>query len=114
MGEEEAIYDPLARSVTGDLLAEVCLQNRNLVRIDEADGATGNIDRRDIKSIESVERARKGGVAVVASWDVYGSVRHWGHVHHRWNAYKAQVAIVPTQHDWKIAPVQLLEVERIM
>ncbi len=114
LGEEEAIYDQLARSVTGDLLADVYLQNRNVMRIDEADGATGIIDRLDIKSIESVERAEEGGIAIVASWDVYGSVRHWGHVHYRCNAYKAQVTIVPTEHYWKIAHVQLLEEERIM
>ncbi|NIS81999.1 MAG: hypothetical protein GTO14_17730 [Anaerolineales bacterium] len=112
--EEEAIYDQLARSVTGDLLADVYLQNQNVMKIDEADGATGIIDRLDIKSIESVERVEEGGVAIVASWDVYGSVRHWGHVHYRCNAYKAQVTILPTQHYWKIAHVQLLEEERIM
>jgi hypothetical protein len=114
LGEEEAIYDQLARSVSGDLLANVYLQNRNVMKIDEADGAIAIIDRLDVKSIESLERVEKGGIAVVANWDVYGSVRHWGHVHYRCNTYKALVTIVPTQHYWKIAHVQLLDEERIM
>ncbi len=111
---EETIYDELARSVTGDLLAKVYLQNRDAMQIDEAEGATSIVDRLDIRSIERIEQAKTGGFTMLATWDVYGSVRHWGHTHYRCNAYTASLTIIPTEEYWKIADIQLMDEERVM
>ena len=112
--QEEAIYDELAKSVTGDLLAKVYLQNRNAMQIDEAEGVTSIVDRLDIRSIERIEPAKTGGFTMLATWDVYGSVRHWGHTHYRCNAYTATLTIIPTAEYWKIANLQLMDEERVM
>jgi hypothetical protein len=112
--QEETIYDELARSVTGDLLAKVYLQNRNALQIDEAEGATSMVDRLDIRSIERIEQAKAGGFTILATWDVYGSVRHWGHTHYRCNAYTAWLTIIPTEKYWKIADLQLMDEQRVM
>jgi len=111
---EEAVYDQLARSVDGDLLAEVYLQNRDAMTIDEAEGAATIIDRLDVKEIESIERDGNGGWAVRANWDVYGSVRHWGHVHYRCNTYRAELTLVPADDYWKLRRVQILDEERVI
>ena len=112
--QEETIYDELAKSVNGDLLANVYLQNRNAMQIDEAEGATSIVDRLDVKSVEHIQPADTDGFTILTCWDVYGSVRHWGHTHYRCNAYKAWLTIVPTQEYWKIADIQLMDEERVM
>jgi hypothetical protein len=111
---EEAAYDQLARSVQGDLLADVYLQNRDSMTMDEAEGARTVIDRLDVKGIESMERIDGGKIAVVATWDVFGSVRHWGHEHYRCNTYRAQLFLVPDGDYWKLAGVQILDEERVI
>ncbi len=112
--EEEAIYDRLARTVAGDLLADVYLQNRNAMQLADENGQTMIVDRLDIRKIDSVKETEAGGFSILASWDVYGSIRHWRHVHDRCNSYKAWVSIVPTKTYWKIFNIQLIDEERII
>jgi len=112
--KDEEIYDVLARSVSGEFLSEVYLQNKEALRIDATEGAVSIVDRLDIKSIESMKRLKDGKVAVVANWDVYGSVLHRDHIHFRCNTYKAEVTIVPTDNYWKLRSVQLLDEERVI
>jgi hypothetical protein len=114
LDKDEAIYDVLARSVAGEFLSEVYLQNREALRIDSADGAMSIINRLDIKSIESMKRLKNGAIAIVVNWDVYGSVRHWKHIHFRCNTYKADLTITPTDNYWKLTGVQLLDEERVI
>jgi hypothetical protein len=114
LNDDEAIYDVLARSVSGEFLSEVYLQNREALRLDDTDAALSLIDRLDIKSIESKKRLKNGAIAIVASWDVYGSVFHWGHIHYRCNTYKAELTIVPAAGYWKLTGLQLLDEERVI
>jgi hypothetical protein len=114
LDKDEEIYDVLARSVAGEFLSEVYLQNKEALRIDATDGAMSIIDRVDIKSIDSMKRLGNGAIAVVANWDVYGSVRHGNHIHFRCNTYKAELTIIPADNYWKLTRVQLLDEERVI
>ena len=111
---DEDVYDVLARSVAGDFLSEVYLQNRETLRMDATEGAVSIVNRLDITSIESMKRLPDGALAIVAAWDVYGSVRHWDHIHFRCNTYKAELTIIPTDNYWKLTRVQLLEEKRVI
>jgi hypothetical protein len=111
---DEEIYDVLARSVAGEFLSKVYLQNREAMQIDTTEGAISIVDRLDIKSIESMKRVNNGGIAIVANWDVYGSVRHRNHIHFRCNTYKAELSIVPADNYWKLTGVQLLDEKRVI
>ena len=112
--DDEDIYDVLARSVAGDYLSEVYLQNRENLRMDDSDGALAIIQKLDIKSIESIAKKKDGNIGIVANWDVYGSVYHQNHVHYRCNTYKAEVIIQPTDDYWKIVKIQLLDERRVL
>ena len=114
MEQDEEIYDVLARSVSGDFLNEVYLQNKETLRIYASDGVFSLVDRLDVKTIESMKRQKDGSIAVIANWDVYGSVRHQDHIHFRCNTYKAEVTIVPTENYWKLTSVELLDEERVI
>jgi hypothetical protein len=112
--DEEVVYDQLARSVTGDLLSTVYLQNRDALNIDEAEGARSIVDRVDVRSVESTQVMEDGAFSVLADWDVYGSVRHWEHTHYRCNSYRAKLTIVPDEDYWKISNIEIIEEERVI
>jgi hypothetical protein len=114
LDKDEEIYDVLARSVAGEFLSEVYLQNKEALRMDATDRAMSIIDRLDVKSIDSMKRLKNGAIAINVNWDVYGSVRHLNHIHYRCNTYKAELTIVPTDNYWKLTSVKLLDEERVI
>lgn len=114
LDKDEEIYDVLARSVAGEYLSEVYLQNKEAMRLDATDGSMSIIDRLDVKSIDSIKRLKNGAIAMVANWDVYGSVRHSNHIHFRCNTYKAELIIAPMDNYWKLTGVQLLDEKRVI
>jgi hypothetical protein len=114
-GYDEAVYDQMAKSVSGDLLATVYLQARNAMQVDEDGGkAQAFVDRLDIRELDSITKTDGEGFSVVASWDVYGSVNHWEHIHYRCNAYQAKLTLIPEGKYWKITGFELLDEKRIL
>jgi hypothetical protein len=110
--EEEQIYDVLERSVEGDLLTRIYLETRRGLELANQGGA-----RAKVKAIELVELEAEssGGGAFVAraTWNVAGSVGHWGHVHERANQYQAEMSIAPVGGSWKLTGLEILLEERI-
>jgi hypothetical protein len=111
--DEEAAYDQMSRSVSGDLLTDVYLQNRDMMRIDEKDQSKVYVDRLDIREVESLS-SEGGGFSALVTWDVYGSVNHWEHIHYRCNSYKAKITLMPENKYWIITKFDILDEERIM
>jgi hypothetical protein len=114
-GYDEAVYDQMAKSVSGELLATVYLQGRNSMQFDEYGGkAQAFVDRLDIREVDSITATDDEGFSVVADWDVYGSVNHWEHIHYRCNAYRARLTLNPDGKYWKITGFELLDEKRIL
>jgi hypothetical protein len=111
---EEAVYNQMSRSVAGDLLTAVYLQNRNVMRIDEEDQAKVYVDRLDIREIESLSAVEGEGFSALVRWDVYGSVNHWEHIHYRCNSYKAKLTLMPKGKYWVVTNFSLIDEERII
>ncbi|MBW2252729.1 MAG: hypothetical protein JRF60_19435 [Deltaproteobacteria bacterium] len=112
--EEDAVYNQMSKSVAGDLLTDVYLQNRNVMRIDEEDQAKVYVDRLDIREINSLSAVEEGGFSALVRWDVYGSVNHWEHIHYRCNSYKAKITLMPKGKYWIITHFGLIDEERII
>ena len=112
--EEEAVYNQMSKSVAGDLLTDVYLQNRNVMRIEEEDQAKVYVDRLDIREVESLSAEDGGGFSALVRWDVYGSVNHWEHIHYRCNSYKAKITLMPKGKYWIITRFDLIDEERII
>ncbi len=112
--DEDAVYNQMSKSVSGDLLTAVYLQNRNVMRIDEEDQAKVYIDRLDIREIESLSTVKGEGFSALVRWDVYGSVNHWEHIHYRCNSYKAKITLMPKGKYWIITHFGLIDEERII
>jgi hypothetical protein len=110
--DESAIYDRLAVSVTGETLTEVYLEQRRSLEIEERGGAQARVEAVEVLEVDGVE-PEADGFRADAIWQVGGMVTHFGHRHFRQNRYAASVAVVPVEGVWKIAGIEVRELERI-
>jgi hypothetical protein len=112
--EEEDVYDKLAISVAGDLLADIYLENRRSFAVQAAGGAQAKV--KEVK-IQNASAERLDGspleYALRGQWTAMGTVGHWGHVHTRQNLYDAIVTIEAVDGAWKITDLEVIEVNRI-
>jgi hypothetical protein len=110
---EEAIYDRLAISATGDQLTNIYLEHRSAMELEGRGGARASVDKVEVIDIREVYPENEG-LAMDATWAVSGSVSHFGHIHYRKNVYVAIVHIVPIDGFWKISGIDVKEKERVL
>lgn len=112
--EEEAVYDRLATSVTGDLLTDIYLQNRRSLVVTQAGGARARVKKVKIQDVR-VKHLDDRPLALLlhSKWTALGEVGHWGHIHTRMNQYEANITVEPVDGSWKITGLELLEEKRI-
>jgi hypothetical protein len=112
--EEEDVYDKLAICVSGDLLADLYLEQRKSLVVEQAGGAQAKVEAIDIEKVVPNESAKHdGALDLKAQWTALGQVGHWGHIHTRQNRYDAIITIKPVDGAWKIIDLELLEERRI-
>ncbi len=112
--EEEDVYDKLAISASGDLLADIYLQNRKSFRVKRAGGAVAKVKKIEVTDVaveDSPDSSR--ALDLRSRWSAMGTVGHWGHIHTRQNEYEAIVTVEPVDGVWKITGLELLEEKRI-
>jgi len=112
--EEEDVYDRLATSVSGDLLADIYLQNRKSLVVTQAGGARARV--KEVKILDvAVENLddRPLALSFHSKWTAMGTVGHWGHIHMRKNRYEANITVESVEGVWKITGLELLEEKRI-
>jgi hypothetical protein len=109
---EEQIYDVLEKSVVGDLLATIYLETQRGLELANQGGARAKVKEVELVTLEA-EPAGDGAFVVDATWNVGGSVGHWGHVHQRRNQYRAELRVAPVAGTWKLADMKILEEERL-
>ncbi len=110
--DEGQIYDVLARSVEGELLTQIYLETRRGLELANQGGARAKVVAIEVTDLEA-EAADAGGFLARATWNVAGSVGHWGHVHQRRNRYRAELSVLPVAGAWKLVGVEILEEERL-
>ena len=112
---EEAAYDRLAKSLDGELLEDIYLQQR-LALLRQADGlgGEGRVDRIEILESKLVDSPQTSdGQAVDARWIAHGTVSHWGHSHGRHNLYAARLVLRRSAGGWKIAAMDFQGGQRL-
>lgn len=112
--DENALYDSLARSVTGDLVDDLYLDSRRRLTAGTRQGARVTV--RDVSVLEIGDPAGGGsaaqGLAYACRWVVTARVQHLQHVHHRRNVYDGVLTLRIDGDRWKIAGVELRSEER--
>ncbi len=112
--EEEAVYDKLAISASGDILSDIYIQNRKSFEVQRAGGAQARVKDIEIQDVVVEENEQnKQGLNLRSKWTAMGTVGHWGHIHTRQNEYEAVVTVLPVDGAWKITGLELLEEKRI-
>jgi len=109
--EENTIYDSLKKSVDDELLSDIYLQVRQSLKLKNQGGAEASVDTVTIQDLKL--SSEDEGYALDASWDVNGSVGHWGHIHKRANRYSAEFKILPVNGLWKIQKMNVYNEERM-
>jgi hypothetical protein len=111
--EENLIYDTLEQSVDGELLTQIYLDTRRGLELANQGGARVKVKRVKLVSVEPEPLRGGRGFRARCTWNVSGSVGHWGHLHTRNNQYQADLTIRLVNHRWKIAALDLIREERI-
>lgn len=111
---ESDVYDKLALSVEGDLLADMYLQNRKSFAVKKAGGAQAKVKEVEILAAQG-ERLKDHprAFAITSQWTAMGTVGHWGHVHVRKNKYDAKITVKPVNGAWKIFGMELFDETRV-
>jgi hypothetical protein len=110
--EEERIYDMLANSASGDLLTDIYLETRRSLELENQGGARAKVKQVDVLEASN-EPVPGGGFHSTATWNVAGSVGHWGHIHQRINQYIAEFTVEEIDGVWKITSLEILQEERL-
>ncbi len=110
--EESDIYDKLAVSNDGELLATIYLQTRRSMEIENQGGARAKVKDVALLQVEEVS-GPDDGLAYRCRWQVRGTVGHWGHLHNRTNQYDAVISVSPVNGVWKIRKLDIIEEVRL-
>ena len=111
--DENAVYDRLTLSVTGDQLTDIYLQNRQVMALENRGGARAKVDEVNVLEVFEVRRSEDQAIVADALWTVRGSVNHFGHTHYRQNQYRALVTFLDENGIWKISAIEPIEEIRI-
>ena len=111
--QEEVIYDALARTTSGELLTDVYLETRRSLELANQGGARAKVRTLEVTEATNEPVDRNGSFRSRASWNVYGSVGHWGHVHQRVNRYDADLTVEVIDGAWRITELDVLQEERL-
>ena len=104
---ESDIYDALARNVHGELLADLYLRIKQGLIMQEQGGVVARVQAVKVMKTEPAEGKSKTGFAERVTWQVEGTVEHWGHIHTRVNEYSADLEIEPADGSWKITAMNV-------
>jgi hypothetical protein len=111
--EESDIYDTLERSVSGDLLTDIYLETRRSLELVSQGGARAKVQSVEMQAIEILPADKPNSFRANATWNVNGSVGHWGHVHTRSNQYRAELLIEAVDQRWKLIDMNVLQEQRL-
>ena len=111
--DESQIYDILDRSATGDLLAQIYLETRRGLEVQNQGGAQVKVEEVELIEVETDDLPGEVAFRSRAVWNVSGSVGHWGHIHKRTNQYEALLTVKAVDGAWKITELELLQEERL-
>ena len=110
--DEKVIYDALARSVGGELLADTYLKIHGGLLMQEQGGAVARVQLVEPRETH-ISNAQSAAYTAQVKWQVTGTVEHWGHIHTRVNAYEAVLRISRAHGAWKITGLEVGKQERV-
>jgi hypothetical protein len=111
--DESAIYDKLAVSVNGRQIESIYLEQRKRMEALSRGGPRVKIHEVSMGGIEHLVR-RGNTFEMIGTWDVSGTVTHFGHTHERRNRYGAKLTLAASNTQWKIIDIVVREEQRML
>jgi hypothetical protein len=111
--DESRIYDVLNRSVTGDLLTKIYLETQQSLTLASQGGARVKVNDVELLDCQMQPASHADSFTAECTWNVVGSVGHWGHIHTRTNQYRAEFVVGVFDDQWKITEMTVLSEERL-
>ena len=110
--EESDIYDKLAVSNHEELLADLYIQTKKSMILENQGGIQVKV--KDVEVTDVVEvSSNSDGISFRCKWIVKGDVGHWGHIHSRTNQYEAILHVKPENDVWKLDEIDIVEEVRL-
>jgi hypothetical protein len=110
---ESDIYDALAQSVAGDLLTDLYLKIKQGLVVQEQGGAVARVQEVKVVRSEPAAGNAEGGFVERVTWQVAGTIEHWGHIHTRVNEYTADLGITSQGGAWKIVSMKVVRQSQV-
>ena len=104
---DSQVYDHLS-VVAGDaLVREVFLKIKRALLVAEQGGTLLWV--REVTVTDAAPSHQKGHVTIDLTWEVAGSVEHWGHLHTRTDQYQGTVVLVAEADGWKLTQFEVID-----
>ena len=108
------VYSALSRSADGDYLEKLYLQIKKGLILTEQGGAHSRV--RNVQWLESEPTShpmRAQSFSLSVKWEITGTVEHWGHIHTRRNAYRAELEVKAVDDEWKLVDLEVLDEDQV-
>jgi hypothetical protein len=114
--DESQVYDILARSVSESILMDLYdeVHESLTMKIEESSVSKVETVRNIETRVEIDETVSEPSYDVFATWEVIGTVKHWGHGHWRKNISRAKYKVgwIPSV-GWRIVSSELIDQRRV-
>jgi hypothetical protein len=108
--DDAQVYDALAKSLAGPILEKTYLDIKKGLVVLEQGGAQARVTRIALSDAQAQPIAGgkdPRGFDLLATWEVEGTVEHWGHIHQRINEYQALFSVEPVDRVWRITAMNV-------
>ena len=112
--QDADVYSALSRSADGDYLEKLYLQIKKGLILTEQGGAHSRV--RNVQWLESEPTSRSTqaqSFSLSVKWEITGTVEHWGHIHTRRNAYRAELEVKAVDDEWKLVDLEVLDEDQV-
>ncbi|MGA0436807.1 MAG: hypothetical protein ACO3PO_04480 [Limisphaerales bacterium] len=112
--QDADVYAALSRSADGDYLEKLYLQIKKGLILSEQGGAHSRV--RNVQWLESEPTSRSTqaqSFSLSVKWEITGTVEHWGHIHTRRNAYRAELEVKAVDDEWKLVHLEVLDEDQV-
>ena len=103
----------ITQAMKAATIAEIYLETRRSLELENQGGARAKVQDVTIVDSEHEPLGSEIGFVSTCTWNVSGSVGHWGHVHTCENQYQARFVVKSVDGLWKITELELLPEERL-
>jgi hypothetical protein len=104
---DSQVYDHLSVVVDDSLIRDVFLKIKQALLVAEQGGALLWV--REVTVTDATPSHKKGHVTIDLTWEVVGSVEHWGHLHTRTDQYQGTVVLMAKPDGWKLRQFEVLD-----